>query len=126
MKILIVVTILLIVLPLVEVDTTPTLAYGPDSSTAAAPSVKLPQVGPNTVFDLFRNITNYLNQSFNSVQLPNIPNLAPQPSLGGLNLGTSGGVLNSVVSIVKKNIQVFINLVILFVKQIFLIISQQQ
>ncbi len=121
-----VVTIFLIVFMLVEVDTTITLAYGTQSSTAAAPGVNLPQVSPDMVFNLLKNITNYFNNVFSSGQLPNIPNLAPQPSLGGLNLGTSGGVLNQIVGIATKIIQVFINLVILFVKQMFLLVPQQK
>lgn len=126
MKILIIITIFLIVLLLVETDATLTLAYGPQSSTAAAPGVNLPQVSLDTIFNILKNFTNYFNQSFGSGQLPNIPNLAPQPSLGGLNLGPSGGVLNQIVGIATKIIQVFINLVILFVKQMFLLVPQQQ
>ncbi len=120
------VTILLIVLLLVEVDTTLTLAYGPNSSTAAAPGVNLPQVSPDSVFDVLKDVADYFNKSFGSGQLPDIPNLAPQPSPGGLNLGSGGGVLNQIIGIVTKIIQVFINLVILFVKQMFLLVPQQQ
>ena len=127
MKVLIIVTIFLIILLLVEVDTTIVLAYGLNSSSQTTPQgVNLPQVTLDGVFNLFKNITNYFNNTFSSGQLPGIPDLASRPILGGLNLGPSGGVLNQVVGIVTKIIQVFINLVILFVRQIFLLAPKQQ